>query len=329
MILGDDFTPLSRLSSAFLAPKTGMHLQFAYFESALAVEFLVEEGRAWTPPRGCLDDLGAGVTLNEALPGRSGMTLEQLDARVRRLRPGKKAEAIAPGMRPGTSPSCPRPPTPRPSKAWLKDHPKSFPGLRKRLAGRLVAGAGSGRRRGPRSSGSSRSSIRTTSERTTPTCCSPTVCPQDLRPARRTRPWRPSRPAGDAGPAYLRLMELEEGAGDWTAWPATPTRMLAVNPLVPARTGPARPGRRAARPGRRGPGRLQGPGDPRRDRPRRHPLSPGPDAPQGLGKPDEARREVLKSLEDAPGSSTPTLLLELAGPDPPKPKPSSNPSGAR
>ena len=75
MILGEDFKPLSQLSSAFLAPKSGMHLQFAYFESALAVEFLVE--KAGLPAlRGLLDDLGTGVTINEALPGRAGMTLE-------------------------------------------------------------------------------------------------------------------------------------------------------------------------------------------------------------------------------------------------------------
>ena len=42
MILGDELTPLSQLSSAFLAPKTALHLQFAYYESALAVAFLVE-----------------------------------------------------------------------------------------------------------------------------------------------------------------------------------------------------------------------------------------------------------------------------------------------
>ena len=43
MILGDELTPLSQLSSAFLAPKTALHLQFAYYESALAVAFLVEK----------------------------------------------------------------------------------------------------------------------------------------------------------------------------------------------------------------------------------------------------------------------------------------------
>ncbi len=42
MILGDDFVPLSKLSSAFLQPRTPMHLQFAYFESSLAVRYMVE-----------------------------------------------------------------------------------------------------------------------------------------------------------------------------------------------------------------------------------------------------------------------------------------------
>ena len=58
MILGDDLTPLSQLSSAFLAPKSAMHIQFAYQESALAVEFLVGKagldalkGRARRPRR--------------------------------------------------------------------------------------------------------------------------------------------------------------------------------------------------------------------------------------------------------------------------------------
>ena len=59
MILGEALTPLSQLSSAFLAPKTSLHLQFAYFESALAVDFLVQ--RFGLPAmKGLLDDLGAG-----------------------------------------------------------------------------------------------------------------------------------------------------------------------------------------------------------------------------------------------------------------------------
>ena len=34
--------PVSQLSSAFLKPKTPMHLQFAYYESSMVVEYVVE-----------------------------------------------------------------------------------------------------------------------------------------------------------------------------------------------------------------------------------------------------------------------------------------------
>src|SRR5260370_29397706 len=41
MILGEDLTPVGRLSSAFLPPKSEMHVQFAYFESEQSGDFLV------------------------------------------------------------------------------------------------------------------------------------------------------------------------------------------------------------------------------------------------------------------------------------------------
>ena len=56
MILGEDLVPLSQLSGAFLRPKSPVHLQFAYYESALVVEFLV--GRFGLPAlKEVLDDL--------------------------------------------------------------------------------------------------------------------------------------------------------------------------------------------------------------------------------------------------------------------------------
>ena len=45
MILEGELTPVSRLSGAFLQPKSAMHLQFAYFESSLVVEFLIKRDR--------------------------------------------------------------------------------------------------------------------------------------------------------------------------------------------------------------------------------------------------------------------------------------------
>lgn len=66
MILGDDFRPIAELSAAFLAPKTPLHLEFAYFESSLVVEFLVDRfGLAAL--RQILLDLGEDRPLNDAL----------------------------------------------------------------------------------------------------------------------------------------------------------------------------------------------------------------------------------------------------------------------
>src|SRR5262249_18789822 len=42
MVLGKDLTPVGDLSAAFLTARSDLHMQFAYYESALVVEFLVE-----------------------------------------------------------------------------------------------------------------------------------------------------------------------------------------------------------------------------------------------------------------------------------------------
>src|SRR5262249_19727284 len=79
MLLGDDFVPLSRLSSAFLEAKSVRHVQFAYQESALAVEFLVAKA-GHEALRDVLDDLGRGLDINEALSRRTKTPLDRLDA---------------------------------------------------------------------------------------------------------------------------------------------------------------------------------------------------------------------------------------------------------
>src|SRR5689334_4670080 len=66
MILGDELTPVSKLSGAFLDPKSEMHLQFAYYESALVVEFLVQK-YGIDKLKAVLRDLCEGVEMHEAL----------------------------------------------------------------------------------------------------------------------------------------------------------------------------------------------------------------------------------------------------------------------
>ena len=75
MLQGEDFVPLSKLSGAFLQPKSGIHLQFAYFESSLAVRYLIET-HGLPLLRKLLVDLGMGVPIDEAFARRYGDTVK-------------------------------------------------------------------------------------------------------------------------------------------------------------------------------------------------------------------------------------------------------------
>ena len=77
MVLGKDFTPLGELSAAFLAPKTEMHLQFAYYESYLAVEFLVKQF-GLDALKKILRELGEGTEINAAI-ARHTAPLEKVE----------------------------------------------------------------------------------------------------------------------------------------------------------------------------------------------------------------------------------------------------------
>lgn len=78
MILGDDLTPVSELSSAFRRPPSSQHLMFAYYESAVVVEFIVEQFGIESL-RAILVDLGKGLQINDAL-ARHAAPLDGLDA---------------------------------------------------------------------------------------------------------------------------------------------------------------------------------------------------------------------------------------------------------
>jgi tetratricopeptide (TPR) repeat protein len=78
MILGEDLTPVSQLSAAFLHPKSPAHLGFAYYESSLVVDWLV--GR-WglEKMKALLADLARGKEINTALATHFA-PIEKLDA---------------------------------------------------------------------------------------------------------------------------------------------------------------------------------------------------------------------------------------------------------
>ena len=86
-ILNGGLTPLGELSGAFMKPPSGWHLNFAYLESALAVEFLVQTyGQAAL--KNVLADLGTLLLIFQ--PHRSEGNFDSVPARVARAaRPGR------------------------------------------------------------------------------------------------------------------------------------------------------------------------------------------------------------------------------------------------
>jgi hypothetical protein len=66
MILDGELSSISQMSGTFLNPPSGRHLMFAYYQSALAVEFITTR-YGQDQLRNILTDLGHGVSINTAI----------------------------------------------------------------------------------------------------------------------------------------------------------------------------------------------------------------------------------------------------------------------
>ena len=234
MILAGELVPVSRLSAAFLNPPSPEYLEFAYFESALVVEYLIEKHGLETLCE-ILDDLAGGEPLRGApsigsvLESRVG-SLEELDEAFARF-----AVARAGELAPRADWSPPELP-PRADlsavEAFCREHPNNLAGLGL-LARRLI-------------DGERWQDAKRTLEKLI-----------ELYPENTggESPWRLlaevhrrlgeteaeasvleelARRDAEAIDACGRLMELCEAAEDWEGLARAADRMLAVNPLVPS-----------------------------------------------------------------------------------------------
>jgi len=95
MVLGDELTPVSKLSAAFLAPPSETHLQFAYYESSLVVEFLIEKFGI-EKLKDLLRDLAEGQEINEAI-AKNTAPMDQLEADFTEFA-HHRAEQLGPGL---------------------------------------------------------------------------------------------------------------------------------------------------------------------------------------------------------------------------------------
>ncbi len=229
MTLGPELFPLSKLSAAFLAPKSGLHLQFAYHESALAVEFLVE--RFGLPTlRQILDDLGDGETINAAIARRTGQTSAQLDSTFLAFAHAR-AESIAPGA---SWDEVKLPPAAGSDalRSFLKEHPSNYP-ARRQLAARLVA---------ERKWTEAKTLIDELARLDPNDVAAGNVYELRAEIARANQDTPAERAAladwvardGNTQAALIRIAEIDDKARDWARLADSARRLLAINPLIVA-----------------------------------------------------------------------------------------------
>ncbi len=229
MILDGELTPIGSLSAAFHAPKSGFHLQWAYYESSLVVEFLV--GRyGFDALKSVLRDLGAGLPIEEALPRHTAPwpQLEHAFADFAR----RRAEQLAPQADWETvDVKALAADDGEALREWLDEHPRSVPALVQLAVQRAeeeqtteaIALLERAVRLYPAQTGPDspyrllarlyeRSGQAAEQRRVLETLC---------------------RFDAHAVEPRLRLIELQEQSGDWSAVQQTAEALLAVDPMIP------------------------------------------------------------------------------------------------
>ena len=227
MILGDDLVPVSQLSGAFLRPKSALHLQYAYFQSSLVVEYLIEQ-YGFDVLKRILVDLSTGMPINDSLQRYAG-SLELLDTEFADYARAK-ANALATEVD-WNRDELPERATTEQWAAWIQDHPNNYWGLLQ-YANALM------REEQWEAAKQPLTQLRE-------------LYPQDATPGNATLLLAQvhrqlgeaddelamlselSAQSSDAVPVFMRLAELNASSKNWTAVAHNATQLLAVNPLLP------------------------------------------------------------------------------------------------
>ena len=125
-----ELEPPSRMSRMFLAPKSPVHLQYAYFVASIVVEFFVEQfGHEGLLK--LLNDLGDGLPITDAIARLTG-SLEGLD---------RSFEAFAKSRGKAIASELDFEPIPKEQswQEWLESHPNSYHSLHKKLDQQILA----------------------------------------------------------------------------------------------------------------------------------------------------------------------------------------------
>ncbi len=228
MILGKDLVPVSELSGAFLSPKSPLHLQFAYYQSSLVVEFLIGE-YGIESLLSVLGELAVGLSINDALARHIG-PIDGLDERFRRYAVGvaEAYGAAADWSRDGLPPAGSDVDQWR---GWVRWHPTNYWGLRRLAETSMAAGRWT---EAAETLGRMASLDVLTFERDGPLEWAAVVQQQlgDVDAERRAIR-RVVAQTSDALPTLRRQIELSEPLERWEAMLAAARAALAIQPLLP------------------------------------------------------------------------------------------------
>lgn len=230
MIVGGEMTPVSQLSGAFLAPKSPFHLQFAYFQSHLVVDYIIQR-HGIDALRRVLENLREGVEINAALSAHV--------APIGDLEKGFKEFAVQVARGVGPSLDWEKPPEPKPGTDlektladWSKAHPTNYYALRQ-SAQRAIATKDWQAAKAPLLQLIELFPTQGGAESAWPQLA---LVHRSLGETNEERQVLTRAAALDheSPDVYLRLMELAAAARDWPTVLTNANRFLAVNPLVPA-----------------------------------------------------------------------------------------------
>lgn len=305
MILAGGAAPVSKLSGSFLSPPTPMDLQFAYYQSSMVVEYVVERFGAEALSK-VLADLGKDVPINDAL-ARHTEPIEKLDAAFEQWLSGK-AEALAPKAdleRPELALDADS----ATMAAWNKEHPNNFWGLLGEGRALLDEGKFQEAKRPLQAAAALYPGF---AEQGGPYLLL-AAAHRELGETKQERTLLEKHVAlsADAVEPRLRLIELATQAQDWKAVRRQAEQVMAVNPLTPA---PHRHLAAAAE----ALGQRSAAIESHRTLLMLDPLDPAEHHYRLArllaeeGRLEEARREVVRALEGAPRyRAAHRLLLEL------------------
>jgi tetratricopeptide (TPR) repeat protein len=225
MILRGGLTPVGKLSGAFLSPPTPEHLQFAYYQSSLVVEHIVERF-GHEAIRAILEKLSQGVKINVAI-AQAVEPIEELEvafATYARTR----AEALGPKL----DWSKPVPDDRKDDRnGTAKESPNFY--VLSREARRLAKD-----RKWEEVKATCRELIKLFPEHNERGGNPYVLLAKAHRELNEFTEERKTLEilagiSGDAYESFVRLIELGEEAGDWEAVQRNADRALAVNPLLP------------------------------------------------------------------------------------------------